>query len=191
MDGLENVLEYMEKQGPVILLSWHQMIFSGLFFPRRQGLVIPIMISQSRDGEFIARVVQHAGFLPVRGSSTQGGMKALREMVRVVKKYRIAIHLVDGPTGPPHVVKAGCISLAQLAEAFLCPVFVVYEKSWIFNSWDHFMIPKPFSKIYIHFDDYMEKVPAKLEDAEFENVRKKIEERMMQRDKIMNNYHFS
>jgi len=180
VEGLENVFACMEKRGPVVLLSWHQRIFSGFFLPRRYGVTVPIMISQSRDGEFIARIVQYAGFLPMRGSSTRGGMKALREMVRAVRKHRIAIHVVDGPTGPPQIVKAGGISLAQFTEAFLCPVFVFCEKYWLFNSWDRFMVPKPFSKVIVRFDDQMEKVPNELEDEEFEALRRKMEERLLQ-----------
>ena len=191
VEGLENVLECMEKRGPVILLSWHQRIFSGFFFPRRQNMIVPIMISQNRDGEFIARIVQRAGFLPVRGSSSRGGMKALREMVRAVREHRVAIHIVDGPTGPPRIVKPGSISLAQLTESFLCSVFVVCEKYWIFNSWDRFMIPKPFSKVLIHFDDEMEKVPGELGDTEFEYLRKKMEERLIQKYQVMENRPFS
>ena len=191
VEGLENVLECMKKRGPVLLLSWHQRIFCGFLFPRQENLTVPIMISQSRDGEFIARIVKHAGFLPIRGSSSQEGMKALREMVRAVRKYRIATHVVDGPTGPPRIVKHGSISLAQLTEAFLCPVFVVCEKYWVFNSWDRFMIPKPFSKVLIHFDDNFLKVPKELEDTEFEALRKRIEERMIQKYKTMEDHPFS
>lgn len=191
IEGLENVLECMKKRRPVILLSWHQRIFSGFLFPRQHNWTVPIMISQSRDGEFIARIVQYAGFLPIRGSSSRGGMKALREMVRAVGKYRIAMHIVDGPTGPPRMVKPGGISLAQITEAFLCPVFVICAKYWVFNSWDRFMIPKPFSKVLIHFDDHMEKVPKELEDTEFENLRKKMEERLIQKYKVMKDYSFS
>ncbi|MDR2861548.1 MAG: lysophospholipid acyltransferase family protein [Syntrophobacterales bacterium] len=190
MENIEHVFAYMER-GPVILLNWHQRIFGGFLVPRRQGLAVPIMISQSRDGEFIASIVQHAGFIPVRGSSTRGGMKALRELIRVVKKHRIAIHIVDGPTGPPQIVKAGGISLAQLAGGFLCPVFVAYEKYWVFNSWDRFMIPKPFSTVVMRFDDHFEEVSHDLEDKEFEELRKKIEERMIQGYKIMDDYPFS
>jgi len=191
IEGLDNVLECMKERGPVILLSWHQRIFCGFFFPRRQNLTVPIMISQSRDGELIARIVQYAGFLPVRGSSSQEGMKALREMVRAVRKYRIATHVVDGPTGPPRIVKPGGISLAQLTESFLCPMFVICEKYWVFNSWDRFMIPKPFSKVLVHFDEYMEKVPKELDNTEFECIRKKMEERLIQKYEAMKDYPFS
>lgn len=191
IEGLENVLKCMEKRGPVLLLIWHQRLFGGFLLPLRENITVPIMISQSRDGEFIARIVQHAGFLPVRGSSSAGGMKALREMIRATQKYRLAIHVVDGPTGPPRIVKPGGISLAQLAEAFLCPVFIAYEKYWAFNSWDRFMVPKPFSKIFVHFDDHMEKVPKELEDTEFEALRKQTEERLIQKYKVMEGYSVS
>lgn len=105
------------------------------------------MISQSRDGDFISDVVQRIGWIPVRGSSSRGGKNALEKMIREVLKQSIGGHIVDGPKGPPRVIKPGLISLAQQSGAAICPGFVSYENAWIFNSWDRFMVPKPFSRV--------------------------------------------
>jgi lysophospholipid acyltransferase (LPLAT)-like uncharacterized protein len=61
-------------------------------------------------------------------------------------------HIVDGPLGPPRVVKPGLISLAQRTGAAICPAYVSYENPWTFNSWDRFMVPKPFSRALLRFD---------------------------------------
>jgi lysophospholipid acyltransferase (LPLAT)-like uncharacterized protein len=162
-----------------IVLDWHQRIFCGFFLPRQYNLTIPVMISQNRDGDLVAGVVERSGFLPVRGSSSRGGREALRQMVSAVMEYGIGAHTLDGPTGPPRVVKAGLIAMAQRSGAMICPVYLIYEKYWIFNSWDRFMIPKPFSRVLISFSRTMETVPAYLDGPDFEAFRKKIEDQMI------------
>jgi lysophospholipid acyltransferase (LPLAT)-like uncharacterized protein len=167
------------RRGPVILASWHQRLFGGFFLPRQYKLTIPIMVSRSRDGDFIAGIAKNTGFFPVRGSSSRGGREALRGMVSAVMEYGIGGHALDGPTGPPRVVKAGLIAMAQRSGAMICPVYVIYEKYWIFNSWDRFMVPKPFSRVLICFSQTMETLPAYLDGPDFEAFRKKIEDQMI------------
>ncbi len=179
VENVQAVLAHREQCGPVILAGWHQRLFGGFFLPRLYGLTVPIMISRSKDGEFIARVVRHSGFLPVRGSSSRGGREALREMVDAIKQHGIAAHVVDGPTGPPRVVKAGLVSMAQRAKAAIWPVYLVYEKCWTFQSWDRFMVPKPFSRVHIRFSEEPVQVSSYLDGPDFEAVRKEIELRMI------------
>jgi len=188
VENVQGVFEHMRNSGPVLLASWHQRLFCGFFLPRIYKLAVPIMISQSRDGEFISRIVKNSGFSPVRGSSSRRGKEALREMVKGIAKYRIGAHVVDGPTGPPRVVKAGLIAMAQHTGAVICPVYLVYEKCWIFNSWDRFMVPKPFSKVLIHFSTQFVSPPPYLDGNEFEISRKGIEDEMIRTYKELDGY---
>lgn len=176
------------RRGPVILASWHQRFFGGFFLPRMYKLTVPIMISRSQDGDFIAGVVTHSGFLPVRGSSSRGGKEALREMVNAVMRYGIGAHIIDGPTGPPRVVKAGLLAMAQRSGAVICPVYVIFEKCWTFNSWDRFMVPKPFSNVLIRFSETLDAVPAYLDGPDFEVYCKKIEDRMIRTYEELDRY---
>jgi len=137
------------------------------------------MISQSRDGDFIAQIVERMGWIPVRGSSTRGWKKGLEGMIAGIKQHGLAAHIVDGPTGPPREIKPGLIYLAQKTGAAICGAYISYQNPWIFNSWDHFMVPKPFSKVLIHAGP-LKWVPEEMDDAEFEKVRQRIEQEMIQ-----------
>jgi hypothetical protein len=86
---------------------------------------------------------------------------------------------VDGPKGPPRVVKPGLILLAQKAGASICPTYVLYENPWVFNSWDRFMIPKPFSRATIRFGP-LEPTPEEMTAEEFEEIRLRIERKMVE-----------
>ncbi len=170
--------KHLKNNGGVILCSWHQRFFGGFYLPRIFDESPCIMISQSRDGDFIADVGRRIGWRPVRGSSSRGGRKALQQMVVGVIENRLGGHIVDGPTGPPRVVKPGIITLAQKSGAALCPAYISYEKPWIFNSWDRFMVPRPFSRILIRFGS-LEFIPKEMGTGEFEDIRHRLEQRLI------------
>jgi lysophospholipid acyltransferase (LPLAT)-like uncharacterized protein len=156
-----------------IYASWHQRFFPGIvFFATRKP--ISIMISQSRDGELISKIVNVLGWHPVRGSSSKGGGQALRDIKKLVRRsYKIA-HIVDGPRGPLGVVKPGLLVIAQASGMPIVPAITSAEKKWVFNSWDRFMVPKPFSRVIIRFSDEII-IPRKLQRSDFEEKRSFIE----------------
>jgi len=167
------------KMGQVpIYATWHQRFFTGI----KVGLSrrpVSIMISQSRDGELIARIAGLLGYHPVRGSSSRGGRRALREIYKLSKRGRKIAHIVDGPRGPLGVVKPGLLLIAQVSGFPIIPSTASAEKKWVFNSWDRFMVPKPFSRIIVRFGDEIY-VPRKLKGPDFENTRIAIEQSLRQ-----------
>ena len=128
-----------------IAAFWHQRLLMMPFLPH-QGRV-GMMISQHRDGEFIARAVKLFGIDSIRGSTTHGSLSALRGMIRF---YRAGGNLAitpDGPQGPKHVVQIGAIELARRTGAPLFPVTYSASRKKVFKSWDNFIVPFPFSKV--------------------------------------------
>lgn len=136
------------------------------------------MISQSKDGELVAKMALRNGWNPVRGSSSKGGMGALKKMITNLKEKKLAAHIIDGPKGPSGIVKAGVIRLAHAANAVIVPLSVSAEKSWFFNSWDKFLLPKPFSKVFLRFGE-MIKFDRVKDRESFEKQRKQLEEIML------------
>jgi lysophospholipid acyltransferase (LPLAT)-like uncharacterized protein len=138
------------------------------------------MISQSQDGEMIAGVAAKSGWLPVRGSSSRGGSQALKILVERLKETGLAAHIVDGPRGPAGKLKHGAIHLAQATGAAIVPTYISAEKAWYFNSWDKFLLPKPFSRVTLRFGD-MINLSATGNPEELERQRKYIEDIMLPR----------
>ena len=172
----ENERCSLEKFGSIVYASWHQRFFPGItFFSKRRP--ITIMISQSRDGELMARVVAVFGWHPVRGSSTRGGPQALNQLKQLAAAgYKIG-HIVDGPQGPFGVVKPGLLRIAQVAGRPIIPTLTSAQRPWVFNSWDRFMIPKPFSQVIIRFGEPIH-IPPDLDNAEFEKMRQSVEDKL-------------
>ena len=106
-----------------------------------------MLVSRHRDGEFIARAVKYLGIDSVRGSTTRGGLSALRGMVRYYREGGNLAITPDGPQGPKHVVQMGVIELARLTGSPLFPLTYGASRKRVLNNWDHFIIPIPFCRI--------------------------------------------
>ena len=132
--------------GPVVFAFWHCSMLTCAH--RFRNLGIAILISRSFDGELIARTVERLGFLAVRGSSSRGGASGLRGMADAYAAGHRCAFTADGPRGPERVAKAGPVQLAQLTGATWIGAYHAQpSRAWYLKSWDHFMIPKPFSTV--------------------------------------------
>jgi len=168
----DNEHDLLTARGRLIYASWHQRFFPGItFFSTRRP--IAIIISRSRDGEMAARAVNILGWRAVRGSTSHGGGQALETIKRLAGQgYRIG-HIVDGPRGPFGTVKPGLIRIAQYADLSIVPTITSGENQWVFDSWDRFMVPKPFSRVIIRFGPPVH-VPRDMGEGGFEQMQAQV-----------------
>lgn len=159
-----------------IYASWHQRWMAPVIMLPRKAPV-GIMVSQSRDGEFISRILARMGWRVARGSSSRGGREALRTLLGLLRSGVAVVHVVDGPRGPFGVIKPGLVALARMSGMPIVLSAVSPERSWICNSWDRFMIPKPFSRVIAKIDPPVY-APRHMSEADAEALRKRLEERM-------------
>ena len=136
----------IEIPGPTIFAFWHRTLLIAAHRFRNHN--IAILISSSFDGELIARTVALLGFHPVRGSSSRGGAPGLRAMAQAYAEGHICAFTADGPRGPNMIAKPGPVQLAELTSAPWIGAFHGHpSRAWQLNSWDRFLIPKPFSTV--------------------------------------------
>jgi len=138
------------KEDRYIYIFWHRNMIPLLFLHRFEGKVI--MISNSKDGELIAGPARVLGFRTARGSSRKGSSKAIRDMIKLSRDHSLAV-TPDGPKGPRYTVKPGLLNLAYVTKLPLIPVVVDIKTEKIFNSWDRFRLPFPFSRINVGYGD--------------------------------------
>jgi lysophospholipid acyltransferase (LPLAT)-like uncharacterized protein len=120
--------ENIERVPQYILAFWHAHLLLMLHSRYRRPIVV--MISQSKDGEYIARVFDHYSVDSARGSSTRGGTSALREMIRAAREGKNVVFTPDGPKGPARVAKQGIVVAAQATGLPIVPVaFAAKKKS--------------------------------------------------------------
>ena len=138
---------------PSIFCFWHHSLL--VCAHRFRGRGIAILISRSFDGELIARTVERLGFVAVRGSSSRGGSVGLRGLERAYGEGLICAITADGPKGPALVAKPGAAQLAELVGAGWVGAFEARpERAWVLRTWDGFLIPKPFSRVWVAWPEH-------------------------------------
>ena len=157
---------------PLILCFWHRGIFASTWAFRRQN--IGVITSQSFDGEYIARIISAFGYVPIRGSSSRGGARALLESRRILEAGRTVAFTSDGPRGPVYVTKPGPVLLASKSGAAIVAFHIAVEKAWLLKSWDRFMIPKPFSRALLCMSTQIV-VPPDLETSQLEQFHAELQ----------------
>ena len=148
-EGAENYLRLRREGKRVIFVFWHGHLLPLVHVHRNEGIVV--LVSEHKDGEYIARVILRHGFGTARGSSTRGGVKGLKAILRAARDDRDLAFTPDGPKGPRHVFKRGALVAAQLTGLPLITVAVGADRAWYLKSWDRFMIPKPFSSLRVRY----------------------------------------
>ena len=109
----------------------------------------------------------------MRGSSSRAGREGLLGLKRVIERGTPAIFTADGPRGPIYETKMGPIKLAQLTGAPIGAFHLQPERAWIVNSWDRFLIPKPFTRIIVSWVRYTH-VPSDLPAGQLEAARMEL-----------------
>jgi lysophospholipid acyltransferase (LPLAT)-like uncharacterized protein len=161
---------------PLIFAAWHNRLFlvPYLFYRWWPGRKVAVMVSASKDGEKLARVLDKFKLVCVRGSSSRRGKEALLEMTRYINEGFDAGITPDGPRGPKYRVADGVISLAQVTGAAIIPISYRPEWKISLNSWDGFMIPLPFGRVTLYIGEPLI-VPRDADDRQREDRRLELE----------------
>ena len=172
--GREN-LEKVMSQGGVVVPIWHYSVFYMLYHLRQYPGVV--MVSASKDGEYIAHVARLLGFETVRGSAHRFGVRALKGLIAHVVQGKNAGIVADGSQGPPRVAQPGVVLLAARAGVPMLPMVWAVKRYRAFHSWDRTVIPLPFSSMVVQYGKPIN-VPANLTSDQVEEYRVQLEEQM-------------
>lgn len=153
---------------------WHARL---LMMPRTACKDWPgyMLISDHRDGGFISDTINLLGIDTIRGSSTRGGAKAMRNMIKAVKEENRHLGITpDGPKGPRETVKRGTVQLAMKTGLAFVPICYATKRHWRINSWDRFYIPQPFTRGVFVFGDPVPVSP----DDDMDDARARAQQAM-------------
>lgn len=170
--GEEHFRQLVASGRPFIASFWHY----GVIYVVYQARDVPYvaMVSASKDGEYVARILEGKGFATVRGSRNRGAVSALKGLMREMATGKTAVLVADGSQGPPRKAQAGTILLASKAGAQVLPVAWSAAHYKTFRSWDRTAIPLPFSRVALCYGKPFS-VPADLDSAGLEEYRLKLE----------------
>jgi lysophospholipid acyltransferase (LPLAT)-like uncharacterized protein len=153
-----------DARQPHVFLLWHEALLPLLWQHRHQG--VAIVVSEAREGRYLAEFAAGLGYRSLYGSSTRGGMRALLGAVRELRAGRAVAFTPDGPRGPRRELKPGVVAAAQRGGAVIIPIHAEAERAWRLHSWDRFMIPKPFARVHISYGQPFEVAPGEAGFAE-------------------------
>ena len=172
VEGAEHLTEIEAAGQKPILAFWHGRIFPATLYFQRRGIVV--ITSENYDGEWIARIITRFGYGTARGSTSRGGPKALRQLVRDVNAKGAAFTL-DGPRGPAEVAQPGAVWLSKASGQPLVPFHFEAASSWTMKSWDRTQIPRPFTTVVMAIAEPIY-VPRDADDAALEEWRQRLQQ---------------
>lgn len=167
---------------PVLFALWHNRIFTMPAVWARTGgkhRKTVILTSASKDGTTLAVALDYFGLGAIRGSSSRRAVMALIGMKKALNEGFDVCITPDGPKGPRYQVQPGVMKIAQTTGAPIIPIHIRYGSAWCFRSWDRFVLPKPFSKVSIHFDEPIH-IAKNLSEDDFEKSRLQLEDCLIQ-----------
>ena len=170
--GQERLKNQWQRDQNVIISFWHdQLLMMVLGYPGKKAR---ILISASKDGELIARVMRYFGQDAVRGSSNRGARGAFKHLIKIASEPTDLVITPDGPKGPRHQIKDGVVQLARLTGRPVVPMAFVSSRGHRFASWDRFLFPFPFSRGVYSFGEAQFYQPGESADS----FRERIEQAM-------------
>jgi len=154
----------------VILAFWHARQLPLAYTHRGRGVIV--LVSRSRDGELISRILARLGSGTARGSSTRGGDAAIRELRAAAAEGHWLAFTPDGPRGPAERAKDGLTFVASQLGLRVVPLASAARDSWVLRSWDRFRVPRPFARVCIGHGAPIAVAPERdAETAERERAR--------------------
>ena len=165
---------------PVIFCIWHNRLATCVKVldvhrrPHNSGAGMAALISASKDGAFLARILEWFRVQPVRGSSSRRGAQALLELTTWAERGYDLTLTPDGPRGPCYEVQDGIMSLSQLTGLPIVPAALNLNWKISVKSWDRFQIPLPFARCDVCVGKPI-RVPQNASDAEREELRRQLE----------------
>ena len=165
-----------DDKKPFIICMWHGDLMSQPYnyFGFRKNGIVKAMVSENRDGETITKLAAMFRIWAIRGSSSKGAAKVIISALKELKEGNDIAITPDGPRGPRYSIADGIVAIAQKSGKNIVCFNTIPTKYWQFNSWDKFVLPKPFGKIDFYISE-----PFSIQGMELEDAKALIKEKML------------
>ena len=158
-----------------LFATWHENVLVPVCLYGHPDMAV--LVSRHADGQLLRSLLASTGTGMVHGSSTRGGIEAVKKMVAEEFRYRHIAVTPDGPRGPRRVVQPGIIYIASRTGMLIVPTGIGFERPWRLKSWDRMAIPKPFCRARQITADPIS-VPNGLRTAGLETYRQIVQDEL-------------
>jgi lysophospholipid acyltransferase (LPLAT)-like uncharacterized protein len=173
--GEEHLERARRMSARVIYAFWHGRLLVLSFSHRHRK--IQVLASEHADGDLMGRTIEWLGFGHLKGSSSRGGARALRELSQVLKDGLEVGLTVDGPRGPRGVMQQGAVELSRLTDSVIVPVSNSARPRRLFSSWDRFQLPGIFARVVVSYGEPL-LVGADADSEERQRLKSTLEVRL-------------
>ena len=168
--------DLVASKSSFVLSMWHNCSTIAGWVMRRSS--VTVMVSDSRDGEYVSRLAILFGISTMRGSTSSGSAKAVRAALGLISKNKPIAITLDGPRGPKYKMQHGALWFAAAGKVPIVPLHIEANRQWVLKSWDQHRFPKPFSTIHVGFGDPIFIERASLEEN-IEKIAQEVEQKMV------------
>lgn len=168
--------DMLDSEEPFVLCLWHDCSTVAGWVLRNSS--VTVMVSDSRDGEYVARFSKLMGINTIRGSTSKGAGKAVKAGLKLLFKKKSLAITPDGPRGPRYAMQTGALKFAAASGAPIIPMHIKATSEWELNSWDRQCYPKPFSTIHVRFSQGIN-ISKDVLESNIEEATKSVQEAMM------------
>lgn len=160
----------------LIIAMWHgDLLMQPLNYRNfRKNGKVKVIVSEHKDGLIIKKVCEYLGVGGIPGSSSKGGIKALKNALKELKAGTDVAITPDGPRGPRFTIADGIVAISKKTNTRIVSLNAVPKSYWQLKSWDRFVIPKPFGII-----DFYVSEPFSVNDLEMDEAKEYIKEKML------------
>lgn len=185
--NLDSVNQLIKNNKPFIAVTWHgRVAISSYIFSKswriNKNYKMSVLASKHGDGMIIAKVMQNLGAQAIYGSTRKKNdskkgidIANFRKIFECLKNNGSLCLTPDGPRGPRFKVNGHLITIAQKTKVPIFAVSCATSKRKVFNSWDKFILPLPFSKAAFYVSDPIY-IAENLDEKELDAINQKIEE---------------
>jgi lysophospholipid acyltransferase (LPLAT)-like uncharacterized protein len=176
VEGEEMLQRASGAEGGRFMALWHGRMLVAAWHHGHQGNTV--LVSGSEDGDVSEQLLLAFGHDVIRGSTSRGGARALREMLGVLESGGVLAITPDGPRGPRHSTNPGLAWMARATGHGIVPCGFVCDRAWRARSWDRFTIPKPGARLAFTYEEPVF-VPRDADEAAQAEATALLRERML------------
>jgi len=170
--GEDNLKKAREISGQIVFSFWHGRLLVLSFTHRHRN--IQVLASEHPDGDLMGQTIEWLGFGHLKGSTSKGGARALRQLTSVLRNGFDVGLTVDGPRGPRGMVQQGAVEIARMSRSVVVPVSNSASPRKLFSSWDRFQFPYPFARVIVEYGEPIV-IPTGATDEERAELRSKLQ----------------
>ena len=160
----------------LLIAMWHgDLLMQPLNYRNfRKNGNVKVIVSEHKDGLIIKKVCEYLKVGAIAGSSSKGGIKALKNALKELRNGTDVAITPDGPRGPRFSIADGIVAISKKTNTKIVTLNCVPKSFWQLNSWDKFVIPKPFGTI-----DFYVSEPFDVNDLEMEEAKELVRKKML------------